>query len=108
MSMPAPQAPNRASAPQGAAAPLPPTRKQTTASLLSRGLADRQQWKTLVDEAQVIWPMISLAELASTEGNVHSLAGLVQLRQRLTRAEADLAVKAFFAAHPAEPAAATA
>lgn len=82
-------------------APLPKTKKQTTASLLASGLAGRARWKVLIEAASTTWPQISAAELATSGGNKHALAGLVQLRQRVSRAESDEQVGAFFAAHPA-------
>lgn len=75
------------------------TRKQATASLLAKGLADKAQWKTLIGEAHNTWPQVSAAELAASEGNIHALAGLVQLRHRVSRELSDQQVTAFFAAH---------
>lgn len=76
-----------------------PTKKQATASLLAKGLAGKMQWKTLIGEAHATWPQVSAAELAASEGNIHALAGLVQLRHRISREESDQQVKAFFGAH---------
>ena len=76
-----------------------PTKKQITASLLAKGLADKAQWKSLINEAHATWPKVSTAELAAVAGNIHALAGLVQLHHRLSREESDSQVKAFFAAH---------
>lgn len=75
------------------------TKKQTTAGLLASGLARKLLWKTLIDEAHATWPQVSSADLTAVEGNIHTLAGLVQLRHRLSREESDQQVKAFFAAH---------
>lgn len=82
-----------------AAARATQTNKQTTANLLAKGLAGKAQWKTLIDEAHATWPQVSAAELAASEGNIHVLGGLVQLRQRVSREDSDSQVKAFFAAH---------
>lgn len=83
-----------------AAAPLL-TKKQVAAGLLAKERASKIQWKSLIAEAQATWPQVSTAELMMAEGNVHALAGLVQLRQRVSRADSDQQVKAFFAAQPA-------
>jgi hypothetical protein len=77
------------------------TRKQVTASLLAEGIAAKARWKTLVAPARTTWPKLSVEELRPVHGDIHRLAGLVQLRCQLSREESDRQVKAFFAQHAA-------
>lgn len=83
-------------------AALPRTRKQISASLLADGLALKARWKTLIADAKSVWPKISAEELASAHGDIHRLAGMVQLRCHLSREESDRQVKAFFDKHAAK------
>lgn len=83
-------------------AAVPRTRKQISASLLADGLALKARWKTLIADAKSVWPKISAEELASAHGDIHRLAGMVQLRCQLSREESDRQVKAFFAKHAAK------
>lgn len=80
----------------------PRTRKQISASLLADGLALKARWKTLIADAKSVWPKISTEELASAQGDIHRLAGMVQLRCQLSREESDRQVKAFFEKHAAK------
>jgi hypothetical protein len=77
------------------------TRKQAAASLLAEGIATKARWKALVAPARTAWPKLSVDELKTVHGDVHRLAGLVQLRCQLSREESDRQVKAFFAQHAA-------
>jgi len=46
-----------------------------------------------------VWPKLPHEELVQVDGNFHRLAGLVQMRQQVSREEADQQVKAFLARH---------
>lgn len=74
-------------------------RKQTMAALLAQGMATKLRWKKLVADARLTWPAVSTDELARVQGDVSTLAGIVQLRCRLSREESDRQVKAFFDRH---------
>lgn len=75
------------------------TRKQVSTMLLAQGVAAKLRWKKLVAEARLTWPAVSTEELAKAQGDVPTLAGIVQLRCRFSREEADRQVKAFFEKH---------
>lgn len=75
------------------------TNKQIKVSALADGLAVRAKWKTLIAQAKATWPEVHAEELATVRGNFHALAGLVQLRHRLSREAADQQVRAFFDQH---------
>lgn len=79
--------------------PAFPSRGQLKASALAEGLAIRKKWKSLIAEALETWPRLHAEELATVGGNFHVLAGLVQLRHRISREESDRQVKEFFARH---------
>lgn len=85
-----------------AAKPLPApmrTKNQIKASVLADGIAAKAKWKSLVAEARTIWPKLQPEELTPVGGNFHVLAGLVQLRYRVSREESDRQVKEFFDKH---------
>lgn len=79
---------------------LPPrTKNQLKASALADGLALKAKWKTLIPAAKAKWDKLHAEELEKVDGSVHRLAGLVQLRQQLSRDETDRQVAAFMAQH---------
>lgn len=77
----------------------PRSNKQIRATAIADGLAAKRKWKTLIAEAQATWEKISPEELAEVNGSFHRLAGLVQLRQRISRVESDQQVRAFLDKH---------
>lgn len=84
--------------------PGSPTKSQLRAQAEAEARAHVAKWKTLASEAQATWRALDPAALARTEGNVHVLAGQVQLRYQISREEADRQVKAFFDKYmPAKP-----
>ncbi|HEX4871289.1 MAG TPA: hypothetical protein VFV27_03160 [Nevskiaceae bacterium] len=89
------------------AAPPPITglrsRQQHQADTLAGQASDRLHWKQRLPAAQATWPKIGKEELAAVQGNVHRLAGLVQLRHRVSREQADAQVLAFLAPPKAAP-----
>lgn len=82
-----------------AAAVIPRSKKQITASALADGVKVRAKWKTLIAEARTVWAKLHPEELAKVNGDFHRLAGLVQLRYEIGRAESDRQVRAFFDKH---------
>lgn len=84
-----------------AAAPyIARTRKQIQAAEMADQAAVLSRWKNMLPDARTNWPRVPAEELLLVKGNVHKLAGMVQLRYQLDRAEADLQVKAFMDLHP--------
>lgn len=79
--------------------PAFPSRGQLKAAALAESLAIKKKWKSLIAEALATWPRLHAEELATVGGNFHVLAGLVQLRHRLSREESDRQVKEFLAKH---------
>lgn len=57
------------------------------------------QWKQQMGAAKVAWGKLTDDELLKIEGHEEKLAGLVQERYAITKAEADAQVKGFFAKH---------
>lgn len=90
-------------------APGTPTKSQLRAAEVAAVRATRERWKTVIAEAQTQWSKLHQQELAKVDGNFHVLAGLVQMRYQLGRADADRQVKAFFDKHipPVAPVAAS-
>jgi hypothetical protein len=93
--------PQADAAPSGARPAAPPlrTRNQSRASAMADGLALRAKWKAALPEARSAWPKLGAEELVQVAGNFHRLAGLVQLRQQLSREESDRQVRTFFDKH---------
>lgn len=92
-----------AESPATAAKPLPyiaRTRKQVQAAEMAEQAAVLTRWKNLLADARTTWPKVPPEELSLVRGNVHKLAGMVQLRYQLTRQDADLQVKTFMDQHP--------
>ena len=75
------------------------TKNQIKASSIADGVALRAKWKVLAGDARSVWTKLAPEELAKIDGDFHRLAGLVQLRYQLTRAESDQQVRDFFARH---------
>jgi hypothetical protein len=82
--------------------PGSPTKNQIRAKSQADARAVQMRWKTLIGDAQQTWSKLHPQELAKVNGDFHVLAGLVQLRYQLGRAESDRQVHAFFGKH--EPA----
>lgn len=57
------------------------------------------KWQQYVGAAKVAWGEITEDELLQLEGQTEKLAGLIHERYSVTRDEADLQVKRFFAKH---------
>lgn len=82
-----------------AAPPAPLTRKQTRSNAMLATRALQLKWKTLIPEARTVWSKIHPEELATVQGDFHRLAGLVQMRYRVSRLEADQQTKSFLDKH---------
>lgn len=82
------------------------SKRQIKATALADERETRQRWKGLLPEAKALWTKVPPEDLAKVNGNIHVLAGLVQLRYHTNRVDADQQVQQFFLAH--QPAAATA
>ena len=76
------------------------TRKQVQAAEMADQAAVLSRWKGMLGDAGATWPKVPQEELLLVRGNVHKLAGMVQLRYKLNRQEADQQVKAFMDLHP--------
>ncbi len=75
------------------------TNNQIRASATADSFALKVKWKTLLASAHALWPKVPAEELAGVDGNIHKLAGLVQLRYRLDREESNRQVQEFFDQH---------
>ncbi|TXH04544.1 MAG: hypothetical protein E6R07_07715 [Nevskiaceae bacterium] len=80
-------------------APGTPTKSQLRAAALAEARTIKARWQKLIGEAQAVWSKLHAQELARVDGNFHVLAGLVQMRYRITREETDRQVQAFFNQH---------
>ena len=58
------------------------------------------EWKQQVGAAKVAWGKLTDDELLQTEGHAEKLAGLVQERYGIVRAEAEAQVKTFLDKKP--------
>ena len=84
-----------------------PTKSQLRAAALADARAHVARWTTLIPMAVKTWPKFDSASLIRMKGDVHVLAGMIQMYYQLSRQEADRQVQAFFAEHvPAAPVAA--
>ncbi|MGQ0622047.1 MAG: hypothetical protein ACT4QA_19370 [Panacagrimonas sp.] len=79
---------------------LPRTRKQIQTAAMAEQSEVRTRWKNMLPDARTTWPKVPAEELVLVKGNVHKLAGMIQLRYRISREEADLQVKTFMARTP--------
>lgn len=77
------------------------TRKQVQAAEMASQAAVLSHWKAMLPDAHTTWPKVPSEELAQVRGNINKLAGMVQLRYKLSREDADLQVKTFLDLHPA-------
>jgi hypothetical protein len=85
-----------------AVAPAPPrTNKQIKASSIANEQAAQKRWKLMLADAKATWAKVPPEDLTRVNGNLHILAGLVQLRYHVSREEADQQAKQFYDAHPA-------
>jgi uncharacterized protein YjbJ (UPF0337 family) len=57
------------------------------------------KWQQYVGAAKVAWGELTEDELLTIEGHTEKLAGLIQEHYAVTREEAELQVKRFFAKH---------
>lgn len=73
------------------------TRKQLQAAAINEQAQVRATWKRQMPGAQLKWPRIDAVELVQARGNIHRLAGLVQMRYQLSREQADQQVAEFMA-----------
>jgi hypothetical protein len=81
------------------AAARPMSKRQIKASALEDERAANKRWKTMLPDAKVAWAKVSSEELAKVNGNVHVLAGLIQLRYHTSRQDADQQVQLFLSQH---------
>jgi len=85
-----------------AVAPSPPrTNKQIKASSIVNEQAAQKRWKLMLADAKAAFAKVPPEDLTRVNGNLHVLAGLVQLRYHLSREDADQQVKQFIDQHPA-------
>lgn len=77
------------------------TRKYLLAQQLEDRAAQKKLWRTATPLARAAWTKLSPQEIVTSEGNVHRLAGLIQLRYGVDREEADRQVATFLATLPA-------
>lgn len=94
---PAPQSSSPATVADSRTPPVLRTRKQIQAASLADQAATRAAWKRSIPLARENWSKLDPAELSTVNGNVHKLAGLVQLRYHVTREDADEQVAKFLA-----------
>ena len=83
------------------------SKRQIKAAEFANERLVRQRWKGLLANARVFWPKVPADDLAKVNGNIHALAGLVQLRYQINRNDADLQVEQFFLANMPAPKAET-
>jgi hypothetical protein len=92
------------------AAPTPSARalskRQIKAAEMENEYLMQKRWKLMLPDAKTAWAKVPAEDLAKAKGNVHVLAGLVQLRYHTSREDADQQVRQFLLQHPsaAEPA----
>jgi hypothetical protein len=83
------------------------SKRQTRAAALASERLTRQRWKSLLSDAKALWTKVPPEDLAKVNGNIHVLAGLVQLRYHTDRQDADRQVQQFFLDHTPTATAAT-
>jgi len=87
------------------AARKPLSKRQIKSAAFANERLTRQTWKSLLPDARALWTKVPPEDLARVQGNIHALAGLVQLRYHTNRQDADQQVQKFFLDHaPAAPA----
>ena len=82
------------------------SKRQIKATALADERQTKQRWKGLLPDAKALWTKVPPEDLARVNGNIHTLAGLVQLRYHTNREDADRQVQRFFLEHAPAPAAA--
>jgi hypothetical protein len=75
------------------------SRKQIHAASVAQEAEMLRRWRQALPLAGTTWTRLSPDELRISRGNVHKLAGLIQLRYQTTREESDRQVAAFIAAN---------
>lgn len=65
----------------------------------SERAAMKEQWKTLVDEANATWSKLQIDELAKVHGNFQALTELLRSRYKLGQDSAERQARAFFDRH---------
>lgn len=85
--------------PAAGTTPARHSRKQLSASILTRDRDIKALWKRLVPEARSVWAKIPVEDLERVRGDFNVLAGQVQLRYRVSREESDRQVREFFDKH---------
>lgn len=76
------------------------SKRQIKAATLNNERLARLTWKGLLPDARTLWAKVPAEDLAKVNGNIHALAGLVQLRYHTSREDADQQVQQFFLDHP--------
>jgi hypothetical protein len=79
------------------------SRKQVEAASAAQEAEMLRRWRVALPLAGTTWTRLSPDELRTSRGNVHKLAGLIQLRYQTTREESDRQVAAFIKANVAPP-----
>lgn len=95
--------PESAATPQAVAVPPRRSNKRIKADTLASEQAAQKRWKLMLADARANWTKVPAEDLTRVNGNLNILAGLIQLRYRLSREDADLQVKLFYDAHAATP-----
>jgi len=75
------------------------TNRQIRSDEALHSLAIKAKWMLALPAAEVQWPKIPEEDLARVDGNIHRLAGLIQMCHRLSREDSNQQVKAFFEKH---------
>jgi len=83
------------------------SKRQIKATALAGERDTKLRWKGLLPDAKALWTKVPPEDLARVNGNIHVLAGLVQMRYQTNRLDADQQVQQFFLAHAPAAAAAT-
>ncbi|MDR3414904.1 MAG: hypothetical protein P4L83_01845 [Nevskia sp.] len=89
-----------------AGSPVPTAARPTLSKRQIKALAfanerlTRQRWKHMLPDARALWTKVPAEDLTKVNGNIHALAGLVQLRYHTSREDADRQVQQFFLEHP--------
>lgn len=94
-----PRKPLHDAAPKVRRPPGSPTKSQLRALANAEAQARLDKWKTLITVANATWNKLHAAELTRSKGDIHALAGLVQMHYRVSRQEADRQVSSFFGEH---------
>ena len=92
--------------PESAASPLavvppPRSKKRLKADTLANEQAAQKHWKQMLPDAKATWAKVPPEDLTRVNGNLNILAGLIQLRYRVSRQDADEQAKLFYDAHSA-------